>query len=145
MWQDDFDRYSNAQAVTATAVSEDVIDHRAIRNLGVGEKPLYVVVQVTTAMTDAGSDSTITVTIETDDSDTFGSATVSQTLGTFAALSAVGTRLTVAVAHGALNERYSRLRYTTANGNLTTGSFSAVLTADPQAWTAYADATTYTT
>jgi hypothetical protein len=132
-------RFSNSQAVTATAVSENVLDLGAIRNMGTGARPLYLVVQVTVAMTDAASDSTITVTIETDTLAAFGSATVSQTVSpVFAALSAIGERRVVQVAPEAMNEAFARLRYTTTNGDLTTGSFTAFLTPDPQLYTAYA-------
>jgi hypothetical protein len=136
-------RFSNAQAVTATAASTNCIDLGAAKQLGVGN-PLYFVVAVVTAMTDAGSDSTIAVTVETDDSDSFGSATTAQTLGTFAATSAAGTRLVVPMAQFATAERYVRLKYTTANGDLTTGSFTAYLTDNVTQWTAYADGITIT-
>lgn len=131
-------RVSNAQAVTASAASTDFIDFSVIRNVGTGMPQLFWVVQVTTAMTDSGSDSTVAVTVETDDNTGFSSATTSQTLGTFAALSAVGTALVVPVAPAGLNERYAQLRYTVAGGNLSTGSFTAFITPDPQLWTAYA-------
>lgn len=144
MWQDAYLRFSNAQAVTADAASTNSLDLRAIRNMGVGEKQLFVVVQVTTAMADTGSNSTCAVTIETSSDDSSYTAAV-QTLGTFAATSAVGTRITCPIAHGAMNTRYVRLKYTMANGDLSAGAFSAVITADPQAWTAYADDVTYTT
>lgn len=134
-------RYSNAQAITATAVSTDVIDHGSARQLGVGND-LWIVVVVVLAFTDTGSDSTVTVTLETDDNEGFSSALVTRTLGTFAALSAIGARLTLRLGEGDINEQFSRLNYTVAGGSLTTGSITAGIVKDLQAFTAYADAIT---
>lgn len=135
-------KYSDAQAVTAAAASTNIIDHGIARNMGVGEN-LYLVVICDVAMTDASSNSTLAVTLETDNDVAFGSATTAaQTIGTFAALSAIGTRLVARLAPSALNERYSRLYYTPANGDLSTGSFTAFLVKDIDAYTAYPDAVT---
>jgi len=130
--------FSDAQAVTASAASTNLIDLGADRDLGTG-KPVYVVVQVDVAMTDSGSDSTITVTAQTDAAAAFGSPTTAQTLGTFAALSAIGTRLIMALQPGQIVERFLRLYYTAANGSLSTGSFTAYLTTDLQQARTYAD------
>lgn len=125
----------NAEHLT-TEASDNVIDLRAIRNVGVGEN-LYVVVRVTTAFTDAGSDSTMTLTIETDDNEAFGSATTAQTIGTFGATSAAGSELIARIQPGVMNERYARLKYTVANGDLSTGKFDAFLVKDIDQFTAY--------
>lgn len=127
-----------AQAVTAAAASTDYIDLGAVRNLGVGEN-LYAVVICTVAMTDAGSDSTLAVTLETDDNSSFSSAVARQTIGTFAALSAAGTRYVARLQPDVINERYLRAYFTPANGNLTTGTFSVFLTTNIDAYTSYAD------
>ena len=124
MIMDAHNLYSDAQAVTAAAASTNLIDHGAARDIGTGED-LYVVLVVDVALTDSGSDSTVAVTLQTDDNASFSSATTGQTLFTVAATAAAGTRYYAKVAPGALNERYSRLYYTPANGNLTTGSFTA--------------------
>lgn len=139
---DKFNQFSDAQAVTATAISENVIDAQHVSNtlkdLGAGEE-LYLVVVCTTAMTDAGSDSTVTVTLESDSAaDLATSATVHVTLPVFAALSAAGTQRVVAIPQSLLYERYLGVRYTVANGNLTTGSFTAFLTEEVPSWKAYA-------
>lgn len=133
--------FSDGQAVTADAASTNYLDLGAIRNLGVGEN-LYVVVVCTVAMTDASSNSTCTVTIESDDNTSFSSAVARQTVGAFAAVSAAGTRIVARLAPDVINERYIRLKYTMANGDLTTGSFKAFLTHDIDAYTSYADAIT---
>lgn len=131
-----------AQHLT-TGASTNLLDlgPGANRNLGVGNR-LYVVAVVTTAMTDSGSDSTMTLTLETDSAAAFSSATTAQTIGTFSAASAAGTRLVVALNPDAIVERYLRVKYTVANGDLTTGKFSVFIVNDIDAVTYYPDAVT---
>ncbi len=133
--------FDNNVAHLTTEAGTDYIDFGAIRNMGVGE-PLYFFIVVTTAFTDSGSDSTMTITLETDDNTSFSSATTAQTIGTFSALSAIGTRLVARLQPDKINERYLRVKYTVANGDLSTGKFTAGLVKDIQAFTAYADAIT---
>lgn len=135
--------FSTAQAVTATAASTNSVDLGAVRDIGTGE-PLYVVSIVTTAMTDAGSDSTLIVSLEGDSTTTF-TPDGTDTLFTFPAVSAVGTtriaRLDPAMA--ALQYRYIQLKYTPgAGGNLTTGSFTSFITNNVDRYVSYADAIT---
>lgn len=132
--------FSDAQAITASAASDNYIDIQSARNLGVGEE-LYLVFVVTTAFTDAGSDSTVTPKLQTDDNTSFSSAADLRTYDTFAALSAAGTKKVYkleSVTDAGSYERYLRVYYTVANGNLTTGAISAFLAKDAQAWKAYA-------
>lgn len=138
MYVDRQNQFSSGQAVTAAAASTDIIDLGAIRNMGVGE-PVYAVVICTVAMTDAGSDSTLAVTLETDDNAAFTSAINRQTIGTFAALAAIGARFIIRLQVDQINERFLRVFYTPANGNLSTGSFTAFLTHNIDAYTSYAD------
>ena len=133
--------FSNEQTITSTAASTNVVDLGAVRNLGVGED-LYLVVGVDVAMDDSGSDSTLAVTIETDDNEGFNSATVAQSIGTFSALSVAGTRLVAKLQPDKINERYMRLKYTPGTGDLSAGKFTAFLAKDIQAFTAYADGIT---
>jgi hypothetical protein len=121
--------FSEEQAVTATADSESVVDLGVERDIGRGEN-LFLVVQCTEAMTDAGSDSTVAVTLETDDNTGLTSAVVLDTVGTFAALSAAGTRFVRRLPPSDNYERYLGVRYTVANGNLTTGKFTAAIVKD---------------
>jgi len=125
--------YSDAQAVTAAAASTNLIDHQAARELGVGED-LYLVVQCDVAMTDAGSDSTLAVILQTDALAAMGSPLTVMAVGVFPALSAIGTRFVVRLPAVGDNpwEQFTRVYYTPANGNLTTGSFTAFLTKNPQ-------------
>lgn len=129
--------YSDAQAITAAAASTDVIDFSEARNLGVGE-PLYIVVLVDTAFTDASSDSTLSVALEMDSTESF-TPDYTRTLFTFPALSAAGTVKIARISPDDMDMRYSRLLYTPNNGNLTTGAVTAFITHDIQAWKAYAD------
>lgn len=134
--------YSDSQAVTASAGSTNQIDHGIARDLGTGQ-PLYLVVSVTVALTDAGSDSTVVASLETDNDSAFGSPTLAVlSLPVFAALAAIGVTRIGFLPPVAVNERYSRVFYTVANGNLTTGSFDAFLVQDIQQFVAYADAVT---
>jgi len=136
---DSLNLFSDAQALTATAVSTNSIDLGATSiDLGSGEN-LYVHLNVDVAFTDAGSDSTVTVTLVTDDNAGLSSATAVQTLGTFAALSAIGTKIIARIQPNLTLERYVGLNYTLANGNLTTGSITAVLAHGVDTSKAYAD------
>lgn len=135
---DAYNLYSDAQAVTANAASTNLIDHGAVRDLGTGED-LYIVCLVDVAMTDSSSNSTCTVTLETDDNSSFSSATTGQTLFVFSAVSAAGTVKIARIQPDALNERYSRLYYTMAGGDLSAGSFTAFITHDVQKYVSYAD------
>lgn len=133
--------FSDAQAVTAAAASTSSVDVGAVRNLGVGE-PLYVVVTVDVALTDASSDSTVPVYLYGDSTSSF-TPDASQLLFTIPALAAAGNTYVAQIAHGAAgNYRYLELYYDVQGGNLTTGSFTAFITKDVQAYTSYADSIT---
>jgi hypothetical protein len=132
--------FSDAQAITAAAASTSSIDLSAVRDVGTGED-LYVVVTCDVAMTDGSSDSTLAVAIEGDSTTTF-TPDYTRTLFTFSALSAAGTVKIAKLSPGDVNLRYLQLMYTPANGNLTTGSFTAFITSQVDKWTAYADAIT---
>lgn len=141
MYIDAHNLFDDAAAHLTTEASTNLIDLGAIRNMGVGED-IYFVIQVDTAFTDGSSNSTMAITLETDDNASFSSATTAQTIGTFAALTAAGTRLVAKLQPDAINERYLRVKYTVANGDLTTGAFTAFLTNNIQAYTSYADGIT---
>jgi len=116
--------FSEAQAITAAAASTNSLDMGPARDIGVGED-LYVFINVDVAMTDGGSDSTLTV-------DLYGDSTTSftpdgkQTLFTIPAVSAAGTQYFAKISPDfAAQYRYLELYYTPNTGNLTTGSFTA--------------------
>lgn len=128
--------FSDAQAITAAAGSTSTIDLGAVRNLGVGEK-LSVVVTVDVAFTDSSSDSTLTVALEGDSSESF-SPDGSDTLFTIPALAAAGNKYVASISPGfASNYRYLRLKYTPNNGDLTTGSVTAHIAKDVDLYTSY--------
>jgi hypothetical protein len=134
--------FSSAQAITAAAASTNVVDLGAVRDIGSGEA-LYLVVVVTTAMTDASSDSTITVAMEGDSTTTITPDGTENVL-LIPALSAVGATFFAALNPGSLplQYRYVRLLYTPTGGDLSTGSFTAFLTKDIAKYKAYAKAYT---
>lgn len=127
--------FSDAQAVTAAAGSTNTIDFGSVaQDLGVGDD-LYVFVTVDVALTDSGSDSSVTVALEGDSTTTF-TPDGSTTLFTIPALAPVGSKffakLQPGIASGvdALAYQFARLKYTPNNGNLTTGSFTAGIVKD---------------
>jgi hypothetical protein len=141
--------FSNEQAITAAAVSQNILDLGPLfvgppgisnlgRNIGLGD-PMFVAINVDVAMTDAASDSTLTVDLQTDDNAGFASAAIVATLIVIPALQAAGRKFMVRlpVAAAVPYERFIRLNYTPNNGNLTTGTFSAFLVKDADLWSAY--------
>lgn len=131
--------FSSSQAITATADSTNILDLGAVRNIGVGEE-LYLVLLVTVAFTDAGSDSTVTPSLQTDTTAAFGSPVTVRTFDVLAALTAINTKRMYKLepfTEAGIFKRFIKLVYTVANGNLTTGSITAFLTKDIQAWNAY--------
>jgi hypothetical protein len=120
--------FSDAQAITAAAASTSSIDLSSARDIGLGEN-LYIAITVDVAFTDAGSDSTLAVSLETDDNSGFATV-ASYALVTIPALAAVGSKFFVRISPAQMNERYAQLRYTPANGNLTTGSVTAAIVKD---------------
>ena len=109
----------------------------AARNMGVGED-LYVVVQVVTLL--AGEGDTCTAALVTAAYAALNSPTTLQTIGTFPANSAVGTRLVAKIQPSDSFLQYIGILYTAAgSGALSAGAFSAFLVKDIQAFTAYAD------
>ncbi len=107
---DKLNQYSDAQALTASAASTNVIDHGpgAERRLGTGE-PMAVVITVDVAL--AGTSPTFQATLQSDDAEAFPSAgTVAQSKQ-YSALAA-GAKVVIPVPPGEATERYTRLNYT---------------------------------
>ena len=117
--------FSDEQAITATANSTNVIDLGAA-DMDAGT-PLHILAQVTEAFTAAGA-ATLTVTLETDDNDSFSSAT------TLLSTAAIGKATLVAGYQLPISflpenvERYVRLVYTVATGPMTAGKITAGVT-----------------
>lgn len=147
MFVDTQTEFSDAQAVTATAISTNVIDTQAAlgggtniaggnanQDIGQGED-VYLVVQTVVAATDTGSDATLTVTLESATDAGLTTAAVvhfSTAALAFAAFSPAGTQIAVIKLPVADYKRYLGVRYTVGAGPLTAGAFDAFLTKDIQ-------------
>lgn len=148
MFIDALNRFTGASGQTVTTgsgtgvASTDQIDLGAVvPDIGVGQD-LYVVVVCKTAMTDTGSNSALAVALAQDGDVAFGSPTSIQTIGSFPALSAAGTRIVARIAPGIITERYLGLMFTSTNGDLSAGAFEAFLTTDIDAYKSYPNAYT---
>lgn len=149
MIMDKFLEFSDAQAVTSTAISANVVDTyplgngvgtNTVRDIGTGENMTLVVITASNA-TDVSSDATLTVTLESDSTENLAtSATVHFSTGAiaFAGFATAGTVLANVKLPAGSYERYLGVRYTVANGPLTGGTFDAFLVKDSQAYRSYA-------
>jgi len=116
--------FSEAQALTASAASTNQLDMKSVRDIGIGED-LYVFLNVDVALTDSGSNSTISVYLYGDSTTTF-TPDGSQLLFTVAATAAAGTQYVAKISPDmAAQYRYLELYYTMNNGDLTTGTVTA--------------------
>lgn len=120
MLLDALNRFSDKQAVTATAVSTNVIDLGAERDLAVHSSLEVVVIPCTATGADLTGAATVSVSVETSATEEF---TTSKTLVTTAALSADDLNkgaFGIKLPYG--GQRFLRLKYTLA------GAESASLT-----------------
>ena len=126
---------SSQQALTATAVSTDVVDTGAARDVGPGDQ-LWLCVAVRVAP--GGTSPTLAIGISTDDNSGFSSETVLFTGPTLAAAAfPLGARFAYPVPFGA--ERYLRAKYT-MGGTSPTVTLDAFFTnQEPVSWVAQAD------
>ena len=74
---DQYMLFSSNQGIVAAELSDNVIDLSAIRSMGVGPRPLYLVSQVTVTFDDSGNNSNMTVILQTDDNASISSGTTS--------------------------------------------------------------------
>lgn len=146
MYVDTQTSFSDSQALTATAISSNVLDTLSVLaggtsaangvspnagiDIGSGPGDLYLVVQVNAALT-GGTSPTLTITLET--ADDAGLTTNKQVLFSTAALAQAafgpaGTLLVAIHLPIAMYRRYVGLRYTITGGPLTGGSVDAFLT-----------------
>lgn len=149
MIMDKFLEFSDAQAVTSSAISTNVVDlaplgggtgTNTLRDLGTGED-IYLVVITHTNVTDSGSDATLNVTLESDSTENLAtSATVHFSTGVraFASFATAGTVIANVKLPAGDYERYLGVRYTVASGPFTGGTFDAFLVKDPKAYRSYA-------
>lgn len=128
--------FSAAQALTATAVSTNVIDlSQALRNVGPG-KPVWVIVTIDVAADDASANETYVAELQTDTVEGFASPTQLATV-TIPRGSAAGAVFVMQVPQ--TNERYLRCNYT-LGGTTPSVTLSAHLSDQiPYAHVAYPD------
>ena len=100
--------FSDAQALTATGASTDLIDLGQERRIGVGE-PMCVVATCDVAM--GGTSPTLVITVQSDDNASFSSAATVVATGTISSLAA-GAKVVLPIPPGTATERYIRLNYT---------------------------------
>jgi hypothetical protein len=142
---DKFLEFSDAQAVTSTAISTNVVDTAPLggnvtRDIGNGED-VYLVVITNTNVTDTSSDATLAVTLESDSTENLAtSPTVHFSTGVraFASYATAGTVIANVKLPAGDYERYLGVRYTVAAGPLTAGAFDAFLVKNAQAYRSYA-------
>ena len=130
-------QYSDAQALTATGASTNLIDHGAAeRRLGSGE-PLGVGISVDTAL--AGTTPTFVAALQSDDAVAFPSPTVVAQSKSYDALAA-GARVIIPLPPGQATERFTRMNYILGGTTptITVTAFLAPLSFLGE-WAAYAD------
>ena len=107
---DSQNRFSDSQALTATAASTDSIDLGFDNNVGIGE-PMSVVVFLETAADDADADETYSVDLEADSVSGFGSAVVIATRA-IPRGTASGEKFVLSVPADLSADQFLRLNYT---------------------------------
>jgi hypothetical protein len=135
---------ADAQAVTVTAISTNVIDlgpvaDNTLRDIGTGED-MYLVISVDTTFTAAGA-ATLTAALVSDSTANLATSptTHATPLAAVAVASLVaGTQYVVEVPPGNY-EQYLGIQWTVATGPMTAGKANAFLTHDAQLYRAYAD------
>lgn len=139
---DKSNEFSDSQAITASALSTNVIDlnpsgKNPVQDIGAGE-PIWLVVQVDKAATAAGA-ATVAITLESSAAPGMSSPTVHYNSGPKALANiTAGAELVRVRLPGGDYKRYLGIRYTVDTGPLTAGSFSAFIVKDAQANRAYA-------
>lgn len=123
---------SDAQAITVTAASTNVIDLGPIktgqvRDIGKG-KQIPLRIQVTEAFT-AGGAATLTVALQVDNDEAFGSPTTVWTSPALALATLIAGYVVIPeYITRRTDERYMRLNYTVATGPMTAGKITAGVT-----------------
>ena len=120
---------SNAQALTATAASTNLID-TSVAGDAVDE--LYLVVQVSTTLASAGKAATLDIILQTDSAVGFGTATTLATCPRIAEATLVAGYRCWAIRIPSGAKRYLRMYYTVGTENFTSGNIDAFLTMDVQ-------------
>ncbi len=122
MYLDRQNQYSDAQALTVTVASTDIIDHGPLggentptsnlsRDLGTGE-PMVVMINLTVAADNTTTDETYTATLQTDALSAFGSPTTVGSVLVIPAGSAAGSKFFIDIPIGVAIEQFTRINYT---------------------------------
>ena len=109
MYLDSLLKFSDAQALTATADSTNVVDLGVDRDIGKGE-PMGFVVTVGVAADFTTGDETYTFAIETDDNAAMTSSTILGSQAVLTTALTVGDTVVIPIGH--TNERYLQGVYT---------------------------------
>ena len=125
--------FSNNQAITATAVSTNVVDLGEDRNLGVGE-PVALRIRVTETFTLLTS---LAIAVQTANNEAFddGLETLVSTSMLAAELVAGATTPFICLPRGV--KRFVRLNYTVTGTNPNAGEITAGLAANEHDWKVY--------
>jgi hypothetical protein len=135
---------ADAQAVTVTAISSNVIDlgpvaDNVLRDIGTGEDT-YLVISVDTTFTAAGA-ATLTGALVSDSTANLATSptTHATPLNAVPVASLVaGTQYAIRLPPGQY-EQYMGIQWTVATGPMTAGKINAFLTKDAALYRAYAD------
>ncbi len=135
---DQLDVFSTAQAITANAISDNVISiGSAYARHGTGPRPLYIVVQTTTQFADTASNSTAEVVFQVDTAVNMAVANANTVIGTIATNSAVGDRIIALLPPIPGDKAFMALYYRmNASGDFSAGAVTAWITPDPDMWSA---------
>ena len=127
MFYDTQNLYSDNQAVTATAASENVIDH-TVAGVDKGQ-PVALDIRV---QEDFSTLTSLTVAVETDDNESFSSSTTLVKTAAIAAADLVnGYRFPINYLPDGC-ERFTRLKFTVNGSNATAGKITAGILFDRQ-------------
>lgn len=121
---------SNAQAVTATAVSTNSYDLGVAREMS-DDGELFIVTTVGTTVTAAGAATVQLQLVQSVNSDLSSATIVAQTDAIPKASLVAGFTITNPIPRG-ITARYVGLQYTVATGPLTAGTFTANIVVDSQ-------------
>lgn len=134
---------SDAQAVTATAISTNVIDigpvtDNVLRDIGTGEEN-YWVLSVGTTFT-AGGAATLTAALVSDSTVNLATSPTTHVTTVAIPVASLVAGYTYAVRLPAGSyEQYVGTQYTVATGPMLTGAINSFISKDAQAYRAYAD------
>jgi len=107
------EQFSNAQALTATVASTNVVDLGVDGDVGFGiGEPMDIVIQLDVAADDTTGNETYTAALQTDDDSAFGSAVQIGGTVTIAAGDVAGTRYFIPIPAAKEMDRYVRVYYT---------------------------------